>query len=94
MKINNLYILLILFTLTPFLASAKTDKQETDRAIVTPLSIGHKPLNSLRDRHIALWNSHGRYYNQTEGKWIWQRARLMGTVEDMLTTDYTLTYLV
>ena len=58
MKVNNLYILLILFTLTPFLASAKTDKQETDRAIVTPLSIGHKPLNSLRDRHIALWNSH------------------------------------
>lgn len=64
------------------------------RAIVTPLSESHTPSAALSGRHIALWNSHGYYYNQVKGQWIWQRARLMGTVEDMHTTDYILGYLV
>ena len=64
------------------------------QAVVTPLSSPHTPDNALNERNIALWNSHGLYYNQTEGKWIWQRARLMGTVEDMHTTDYVLSYIL
>ncbi len=56
-----------------------------------------KPItikNGLENRHIALWQSHGRYYNQKEGRWIWQRATLFQTVEDLYTQSYVLPYLV
>lgn len=43
----------------------------------------------LSGKRIALWASHGRYYNRKEERWCWQRARMFGTVEDLLTTEYT-----
>lgn len=94
MKFKLLYILIILLTLIPTKGSSMSSSKDEEEAIVTPLSTGYTPHNALQGRHIALWNSHGRYYNQIEGAWIWQRARLMGTVEDMHTTDYVLTYLL
>ena len=48
----------------------------------------------LEGRNIALWQSHGRYYNIEHGKWMWQRACLFQTVEDMYTQSYVLPYLV
>ena len=48
----------------------------------------------LSDRYIALWQSHGRYYDENEGVWMWQRARLHRTVEDMYTQSYVLPFLI
>ncbi|MDO4190069.1 MAG: xanthan lyase [Bacteroidales bacterium] len=48
----------------------------------------------LQGRHIALWNSHGYYYNQQTNQWTWQRPRLLLTVEDKLSTSYVLDYLL
>ena len=48
----------------------------------------------LNGRHIALWQSHGRYYSQKTGMWMWQRACLFQTCEDMYTQGYVLPYLV
>ena len=48
----------------------------------------------LSGRHIALWPSHGRYYDQNSGRWIWQRPVLFTSVEDMLSTGFVLPYLV
>ncbi len=48
----------------------------------------------LSGRHIALWQSHGRYYNQAEGLWKWQRPRLFTTCEDLFTQSYVLPFLV
>ena len=42
----------------------------------------------LRGRHIALWPSHGMYYNHERDQWIWQRATLWTTVEDLYTQEY------
>lgn len=94
MKNKILYILITLLSFYPVSTVAATDKKVASKCIVTPLSTAHTHNNALQRRHIALWNSHGRYYNQIEGEWIWQRARLMGTVEDMHTTDYVLNYLL
>ena len=44
----------------------------------------------LYGRHIVLWQSHGRYFNEKEGQWKWQRATLHRTVEDMYTQSYVL----
>ena len=48
----------------------------------------------LEGRNIVLWQSHGRYYNIDHGKWMWQRACLFQTVEDMYTQSYVLPHLV
>ena len=48
----------------------------------------------LNGKHIALWGSHGRYYHQTMETWLWQRAKLWTTVEDVYTSSYTMPFLV
>lgn len=53
-----------------------------------------QPTHGLSDRHIALWQSHGRYFNQNSGEWRWQRSRLWETVEDLYTQGYVLPYLM
>ena len=54
----------------------------------------YTPTSGLNGRHIALWQSHGRYYNQKEKRWEWQRPRLFETVEDLFTQSYVLPFLV
>lgn len=48
----------------------------------------------LQDRHIAMWQSHGWYYEPTLKRWEWQRARCWETVEDLYTQSYVLPFLV
>ena len=42
----------------------------------------------LTDRNIALYPSHGLYYNRDRDEWIWQRATLWTTVEDLYSQEY------
>lgn len=56
-----------------------------------------KPINitaGLNNRHIAVWQSHGYYYEQKLLRWEWQRARIFQTVEDLYTQSYVVPYLV
>lgn len=48
----------------------------------------------LANRHIALWASHGRYYDQTKGSWKWQRPNLFCTTEDLFTQTIVVPYLI
>ena len=48
----------------------------------------------LEGAHIALWQSHGKYYDQNTGMWRWQRPPLFQTCEDMFTQSIVLPYLV
>ena len=65
----------------------------------------HKPFISELDakRHykhaldgniVAMWPSHGWYFEPKLNRWEWQRARLMQTVEDMYTHSYVLPFLI
>lgn len=49
--------------------------------------------HGLSGHHIALWHSHGYYYDAGNDRWQWQRARLFGTIEDMLTMEYVVNYI-
>lgn len=53
-----------------------------------------KPSKGLYGRYIALWQSHGRYYNENEDRWMWQRAPVNRTVEDLYTQSYVLPFLI
>ena len=57
--------------------------------------IGHQEFDKgLSGRHIALWQSHGRYYDPNEDRWLWQRPCMFRTCEDMFTQGFVLPYLV
>ena len=61
---------------------------------VRQISKPYEVENGMAQRHIALWNSHGYYYNHKDDKWLFQRAPLFTTVEDLFTSTYVLKYLV
>lgn len=62
--------------------------------LITRTSSSYIPKKGLSNRHIALWQSHGWYFEQKLQRWEWQRARLMQTVEDLYTQSFVLPYLV
>lgn len=47
----------------------------------------------LEGNNIALWHSHGYYYEMKQDRWEWQRAKLHSTVEDIYPMGYVLPYL-
>jgi hypothetical protein len=67
---------------------------QTIEPIVRNNSKPFVPSKGLYGRHIALWNSHGWYYENSLHRWEWQRARNFQVVEDIYPTSYVLQYLV
>jgi hypothetical protein len=63
------------------------------KALVSRSSRAAYP-GGLSGKHIALWPSHGFFYDQQLDRWQWQRARLWGTVEDIFPWSFTNAYLV
>jgi hypothetical protein len=62
--------------------------------LVTPLSRPWMASSSLHNINIALWHSHGWYYEPKLNRWEWQRARIFQTVEDIYPLAYTMPFLV
>lgn len=73
---------------------AKVFSQNIEKPLVTKVSTSCTPTNGLQNRHIAMWQSHGFYYEPKLARWEWQRARIFQTVEDLYTQSYVLPYLV
>ena len=48
----------------------------------------------LSGRHIALWQSHGRYWEAETDRWEWQRSANHTTIEDIYTQSYVLPFLI
>ncbi|HQH25233.1 MAG TPA: N-acetylmuramoyl-L-alanine amidase [Bacteroidales bacterium] len=51
------------------------------------------PSMGLSGNSIALWHSHGYYYEMNLDRWEFQRAKLFGTVEDITVMGYVVPYL-
>ncbi len=51
------------------------------------------PSKGLDSKSIALWHSHGYYFEMTLDRWEYQRAKLFGTVEDIAVMGYVVPYL-
>ncbi|MFZ2323871.1 MAG: hypothetical protein WAV89_09255 [Ignavibacteriaceae bacterium] len=62
--------------------------------IVQNISKDIKITQGLFGKNILLWHSHGWYYNKNEKRWMWQRARLFQTVEDLGPITFTIPYLI
>ena len=75
--------------------SSKLPKQKSERIpIVQNSSKNLKSIRGLSGKNILLWHSHGWYYNNDEKRWMWQRARLFQTVEDVGPIAFTIPYLI
>ena len=61
---------------------------------VRKMSRPNEIKHGLWNRHISLWASHGRYYDQKKGSWQWQRPYLFGTTEDLFTQTIVVPYLI
>lgn len=48
----------------------------------------------LDGKNIALWQSHGWYFEPKLNRWEWQRARDFQTVEDLYTQSYVIPFLM
>ncbi len=48
----------------------------------------------LEGNHIALWQSHGRYYRQEKDDWYWQRPRLFCTTEDLFSQTFVIPFII
>ena len=53
-----------------------------------------KISQGLQERHIAVWQSHGKFYKNDRNEWRWQRPRLFGTTEDLYTQSIVVPYLI
>ena len=71
-----------------------TFSQNVEKPLVSKVSRPYTPANGLQNRHIALWQSHGFYYEPKLNRWEWQRARCLQTVEDLYTQSFVLPYLI
>jgi hypothetical protein len=70
-------------------------KVEDPRNKTVPLVQGDDNWpQGLQGRHIALWQSHGRYWEEKTDRWEWQRAATHRTVEDLYTQSFVIPFLL
>ena len=81
--------------LIPNILQKKQDKNRLWQRIdykgspwVQNMSRPYSAPKGLEGRHIALWQSHGKYYKNDKGSWEWQRPRLFCTTEDLFTQSF------
>ena len=77
----------------PAESSHRIAQLNTENQLVRKLE-NQKFSKGLEGRNIALWQSHGRYYDQRSERWRWQRPCLFQTCEDMFTQSFIIPYLV
>lgn len=61
---------------------------------VTPVDKDRHYSKALDGNIVAMWPSHGLYFENKLNRWEWQRGRLMQTVEDMYTHSYVIPFLM
>ncbi len=62
-------------------------------AFITDLQAQPAP-DGLDGSNIAMWQSHGWYFEPKLNRWEWQRARIFQTVEDLYTQSYVMPFLM
>ena len=64
-----------------------------DARFITPVGGVEAPAG-LDGCNIAMWQSHGWYFEPKLNRWEWQRARIFETVEDLYTQSYVMPFLM
>lgn len=68
--------------------------KEKNRFITYQDRFSQAPAKGLDGNNIAMWQSHGWYFEKKLNRWEWQRARIFQTVEDLYTQSYVVPFLM
>lgn len=68
--------------------------EHTSAPWVKNISRPYDVKRGLDGVHMALWQSHGRYFSSEENRWKWQRPSLFCTIEDLLTQSFVVPFLM
>ncbi len=68
--------------------------RKTNKSFVESLDPNDHYSKGLDGNIIALWQSHGWYFEPKLNRWEWQRARIFQTVEDLYTQGYVMPFLM
>ncbi|MBQ7509749.1 MAG: xanthan lyase [Prevotella sp.] len=90
-------LIVISCTLSSLCLTAQTTWGDTDyqgEPWVKNTSLPYTIDHGLNGRHLSVWASHGRFFDNNEGRWQWQRPPLFGTTEDLFTQTIVVPYLI
>ncbi len=68
--------------------------QRKHAGFITPLDENRQYSKGLSGNIVAVWPSHGWYFEPYLNRWEWQRARMFHTVEDMYTHSYMIPFIM
>lgn len=74
-------------------ADRKVNAPKEKTRFISPIGVKPAPLG-LDGSNIAMWQSHGWYFEPKLNRWEWQRARIFQTVEDLYTQSYVVPFLM
>ncbi|MCQ2289064.1 MAG: N-acetylmuramoyl-L-alanine amidase [Muribaculaceae bacterium] len=77
-----------------YFTNFETSYKRKHSAFITENDPNRHYKKALDGNIIALWPSHGWYFEPKLNRWEWQRARMFQTVEDMYTHSYVLPFLM
>lgn len=68
-------------------------QRKHDKRFITRVQPNFTYNKGLDGNIIAMWQSHGWYFEPKLNRWEWQRARIFQTVEDLYTQSYVMPFL-
>ncbi|MBK7095271.1 MAG: hypothetical protein IPH57_09590 [Saprospiraceae bacterium] len=72
---------------------SRFNKIQSDQIPIIRKKYFLEPIKGLKGYNLAVWHSHGRYYEAKLDRWEWQRARLHSTVEDIFPLTFVIDFL-
>lgn len=77
-----------------YFSSFENSYKRKHKAFITPLDENRQYKKGLSGNIVAVWPSHGWYFEPLLNRWEWQRARMFHTVEDMYTHSYMIPFIM
>jgi len=91
---NPVLITIVGNDINKYFADYEPAYKRSHKPFVSELDANRHYKHGLDGNIVAMWPSHGWYFEPKLNRWEWQRARLMQTVEDMYTHSYVLPFLI
>ena len=77
-----------------YFAEFSTDYKRRHTPFITEVDQHRHYKKALDGNIVAVWPSHGWYFEPYLNRWEWQRARMFQTVEDMYTHSYMIPFIM
>ncbi|MBQ6166542.1 MAG: N-acetylmuramoyl-L-alanine amidase [Muribaculaceae bacterium] len=91
---SPVFITIVGNDINKYFADYEPAYKRSHKAFISELDANRHYKHGLDGNIVAMWPSHGWYFEPKLNRWEWQRARLMQTVEDMYTHSYVLPFLI